>query len=71
MYIQYSIVFVMQLVILLLLIAVSCILIQSVYDMTDTALGNAGLNAKSIPKFNLHRIKDILSSIGTGFRIQK
>ena len=48
----------MQLVIMLLLIAVSCILIQSVYDMTDTALGNAGLNAKPIDNNHFERVKE-------------
>ena len=48
MYIQYNIVFTMKLVIVLLLIAVLWVLILCVYDMTDTALGNAGLNVKPI-----------------------
>ena len=46
-YIQYNIVFTMKFTISILFVLI-CIYTLSAYDMTDTALGNAGLNAKPI-----------------------
>ena len=63
MYIQYNIVFAMQLVIILLLITVACKLMQSMYSMTDTALGNAGMNVKPISYGYLEKVKKIIDNI--------
>ena len=45
---QYNIVFIMKYIIMFIVIAVSCVLMLCVYSITDTALGNAGLNVKPI-----------------------
>ena len=48
----------MKFVIMSLLIAVSYVLIQSVYGITDTVLGNAGLNGKPInTDYDLKKVK--------------
>ena len=60
---QYNIVFVMQFVIIYLLILLLCTLMYSVYDMTDTVLGNAGLNAKPIHKYEFIQVKKRIKSI--------
>ena len=53
----------MQFVTMLILIAIQYKLIQSVYSMTDTALGNAGLNSKPIFCFDLMQINDIVKGM--------
>ena len=60
--IQYNIVFVMKLVILYVLFVLLCTLMYSVYDMTDTVLGNAGLNAKPIHRYDFIKLKDTIKS---------
>ena len=54
---QYNIVFAMKYIIMLLLIAVSCVLMLCGYSMTDTALGNAGLNVKPIRSCYFEHVK--------------
>ena len=58
---QYTIVFAMQLVTMLILITIQYKLIQSVYGMTYTALGNAGLNSKPIDSVYFNDAKCIVN----------
>ena len=65
---QYTIVFAIQFVTMLVLTTMSCVPIQSVYGMTDTALGNAGLNSKPIDSAYFNDAKCIIEPIDTKFR---
>ena len=56
----------MKYIIMLLLIAVSYVLMQSVYSITDTALGNTGLNVKPIHKDYFEQVKDIVEGMDNG-----
>ena len=53
----------MQFNIMLFLIAVSCVHIQSVYCMIDTALSNAGLNTKPIDTDDFEKATETISNM--------
>ena len=44
------------------------VLIQNVHGMTDTILGNAGLNTKPIPDYHFNRVKDKVIGIKVQYR---
>ena len=66
-YTQYNIVFTMKFIIICILFVLSYIL-QSIYGMIDTALGNAGLNVKPIHNSYFTEVKKIVGTMDKNLR---